>query len=425
MFERAKYKEDAKRMMNSNRNRSGMIGAQFFHSFVSTGIKNVIVAAFGAVSAALGSFTILGALSSLGSSILTGMLTGNMRGVFGSSVKLIVVGILVALLSPLLQVVLDAADAPVDIGLNRYYLYVRKNGIRPRVLSILEGLDYFWDIVLLTIAEWFYVVRWPWLLSAAGGLVGGIMIVVGVVTSSGTGIFLGIMLFILVAIAATVWTIYMQLTMWPFFMVIADHPQLKAQQAIERCKKMTEGHILDLFVFRLSFIGWDILSWLTCGIVGLVYSGPYYNTARANVYAALKGSPIALDQIGDLLDDNGITRPQRPTNDVLQQLPQQPALFGTVGNYKGYTFPLEPDESVVIGRDAAVASIVLTTNTEKISRRHCTVRYDSRTNKYEVVDFSMNGVYVGTTRIESNKPVYLPRGTEIFLGSQANGFKLV
>lgn len=424
MFERAKYKEDAKQTLYKYHNRSGMIGAEFFYSFVSTGIKNAILGAFKSVSAALSSLTVFGALGTLGTSILRGIFTGDMSGVFGS-VKVVILALLLVLLSPLLQAVLEATDAPIQIGRMRYYLSVQKNGIRPRVLSILEGLDYFWDIVVLAIAKWFYVVRWPWLLGVGGGLISGIMIVVGITTTSGTGVFLGVMLFILVAIASAIWTYYMELKMWSFAMVVADHPQLKTQQMIERCTKMTEGHIADLFVFEISYIGWDILNWLTCGILGLLYVTPYRNMARANVYAALKGRPIALDLLGQDVDDGGHTKPVLPGNPPRQLVSPAPAITGIMGSYKGYTFPLEPDETVVIGRDATVASIVLTSNTEKISRRHCTVRFNSQKMKYEIVDFSMNGVFVNGARIDPNKPCELPRGTEIFLESQANGFKLV
>ena len=69
--------------------------------------------------------------------------------------------------------------------------------------------------------------------------------------------------------------------MTPF--ILEDHPELTASEAINRSKKLMDGHKMDLFILSLTFIGWDILSALTFGI-GFLYLNPYRNAAYAAFY---------------------------------------------------------------------------------------------------------------------------------------------
>lgn len=45
----------------------------------------------------------------------------------------------------------------------------------------------------------------------------------------------------------------------------------------------------ELFVLYLSFLGWDLLSLLTLGILEIVYAAPYKAAAVAGFYDAIKG----------------------------------------------------------------------------------------------------------------------------------------
>lgn len=68
--------------------------------------------------------------------------------------------------------------------------------------------------------------------------------------------------------------------------VLADEPEMKYNEAIERSMALMQGHKMDLFILDLSMIGWYILSILTCGI-GFLFLGPYYQTSRAHFYEGL------------------------------------------------------------------------------------------------------------------------------------------
>jgi len=70
--------------------------------------------------------------------------------------------------------------------------------------------------------------------------------------------------------------------------ILADCPNVKTIDAITISRRMMDGHKWDYFVFRIKFIGWNILAIITFGIVGVFYSTPYMQTACAGYYAELK-----------------------------------------------------------------------------------------------------------------------------------------
>lgn len=74
--------------------------------------------------------------------------------------------------------------------------------------------------------------------------------------------------------------------------IIYENPNLSANQAITLSRELTRGAKWELFVLDLSFIGWNLLSALTCGLVGVLYVNPYYHTAHALVYDSLKMTAI-------------------------------------------------------------------------------------------------------------------------------------
>lgn len=74
--------------------------------------------------------------------------------------------------------------------------------------------------------------------------------------------------------------------------IIYENPNLSANQAITLSRELTRGAKWNLFVLDLSFIGWNLLSGLTFGLLGVLYVNPYYSTAHALVYDSLKMTAI-------------------------------------------------------------------------------------------------------------------------------------
>ena len=65
--------------------------------------------------------------------------------------------------------------------------------------------------------------------------------------------------------------------------VLADHPELTANEAIARSKEMMRGNRFRLFCLDFSFIGWNILCMFTLGI-GNLWLNPYIQASRAAFY---------------------------------------------------------------------------------------------------------------------------------------------
>lgn len=69
--------------------------------------------------------------------------------------------------------------------------------------------------------------------------------------------------------------------------LLAENPNLTKEEAFALSKQMMMGHKWDAFVLDLSFIGWDILSSVTLGILGIFYVQPYKCLTFAALYEEL------------------------------------------------------------------------------------------------------------------------------------------
>lgn len=102
-------------------------------------------------------------------------------------------------------------------------------------------------------------------------------------------------LIILGAIFMAAWTIAVSYRYRLSVYFLLDHPEMGALEAIGHSKAAMRGHIMDLFVQDLSFLGWALLSVFTFGILGL-WLNPYMGAAEANfyhwvVYGTFPGAP--------------------------------------------------------------------------------------------------------------------------------------
>lgn len=70
--------------------------------------------------------------------------------------------------------------------------------------------------------------------------------------------------------------------------LLADCPELSTKEAFELSKKLMNGQKWEAFVLDLSFIGWNLLSGLTFGLVGYFYVGPYQFATNAELFLTLK-----------------------------------------------------------------------------------------------------------------------------------------
>lgn len=69
--------------------------------------------------------------------------------------------------------------------------------------------------------------------------------------------------------------------------IIAENPSIPITDAVDMSKNMMDGHKMDYFMLKLSFIPWVILITLTCGLAS-IYVTPYMNSAIAQFYVQVK-----------------------------------------------------------------------------------------------------------------------------------------
>ena len=75
--------------------------------------------------------------------------------------------------------------------------------------------------------------------------------------------------------------------------ILADYPELSGIDAITASRKLMKGKKGRLFCLDLSFIGWIILSALTCGILTL-WVGPWMDAAHTDFYESIKDEVPAI-----------------------------------------------------------------------------------------------------------------------------------
>ena len=74
--------------------------------------------------------------------------------------------------------------------------------------------------------------------------------------------------------------------------ILADCPNVKATDALKLSMRMMKGHKWEFFVMGLSFLGWELLSALTLGILGVFYAGPYMRSSFAQYYLEVRDQAL-------------------------------------------------------------------------------------------------------------------------------------
>lgn len=70
--------------------------------------------------------------------------------------------------------------------------------------------------------------------------------------------------------------------------ILAENPGIDAGEAITLSRKMMYGHKMECFKYHLAFIHWYILSFLTAGIVGILYFYPYKTATFTEYYSHIR-----------------------------------------------------------------------------------------------------------------------------------------
>lgn len=81
---------------------------------------------------------------------------------------------------------------------------------------------------------------------------------------------------------------FYQYRMMPY--ILSEHPDMPTNEVFARSKELMHGQKWRTFILDLSFLGWEILSILTLGLLHIFFVGPYRNMTFAALYEALEYS---------------------------------------------------------------------------------------------------------------------------------------
>ena len=166
----------------------------------------------------------------------------------GVLLSLIVVIIIIAAISFLVSLFILN---PLQVGVNYWFLKNRTEN--PDIEEIGKGFkDNYFQTVLTLFMRSLFIALWSLLL-----------IVPGIVKSY-------------------------EYRMVPF--IVAENPDLTWREALARSKEMMYGQKWKTFVLDLTLIGWALLgAYCCCGLVMVLFVGPYFALIEAELYAALCG----------------------------------------------------------------------------------------------------------------------------------------
>ncbi len=118
---------------------------------------------------------------------------------------------------------------------------------------------------------------------------------------SGTLLLTGTIILYVLFLIGSVFAEIKILSLMPAIYLLAENPNIKIREAFALCRGMMRGHKWEFFVFNLSFLGWQLLASVTCGL-SLLYVTPYmqlsiatYVRQRFVMYAAQNINASAAD----------------------------------------------------------------------------------------------------------------------------------
>ena len=70
--------------------------------------------------------------------------------------------------------------------------------------------------------------------------------------------------------------------------ILAEHPQIDRREAFRLSRPMMNGQTWRTFVMEFSFLGWELLSAVTFGLLSIFFTNGYKGATMAELYVALR-----------------------------------------------------------------------------------------------------------------------------------------
>lgn len=171
-----------------------------------------------------------------------------------------------ALLVGFTRISIDAGKPGNKILFSDLFVMFRSNGYL-NLVGVMFLWETFFDIILLC---------------AVGLIIGGFTIIANV-----GSLALAIALIVLGVIAlGGFFYLYLMMSLMPY--ILATNPKATLKESMALSKAMMDGSKWKLAKLRLSYIGWDLLSIPTLGLLNLLYITPSVYMAYGRMYVSLR-----------------------------------------------------------------------------------------------------------------------------------------
>ncbi|MBQ7775656.1 MAG: DUF975 family protein [Lachnospiraceae bacterium] len=184
---------------------------------------------------------------------------------------------------------------PITLGYVKFNLNLVDNN-NPQFSDLFSQFGRFGEGFLVQLLRNLYIFLWS-LAFVFPGMI--IAVILGVVFGmSGSAEVAGVIAVIVVFIVVVVACVFIVPKQYGYAMapyILYENPGMGANQAIKESIQLMNGNKWRLFCLCISFIGWALLTVLTCGIGGL-WLKPYQEAAYAAFYREIKreryGEPV-------------------------------------------------------------------------------------------------------------------------------------
>ncbi len=292
-------------------------------------------------------------------------------------------------------------------GMNRAALRMNRGDKNVRVLDIILAGDRLSRYIAITLWQLLFIFLWN-LPSAA------LVIIAIVVIITGLGSSVSSAFAVILIIAAWIWSAYISVNkMCQYYFaycVAEDNRDMAALECIRESSSLMVDHKWELFVTKLSFLGWDIIASLP---FGNVFVNPYKYLTYTSIYEQLNGNFRPMNTSHMLWLQNGSGK-HVDDNDKVEHVVEIIS-----GEFAGATIPVKSGEDITIGRDPKRANVVTSSENTSISGLHCRIRYDEQSGRYIVIDHSTNGTYLNNEKLVHERGTYAAKGSIIKLADGA------
>ncbi len=182
---------------------------------------------------------------------------------------------------------------PLQVGVNKFVIDYAK-GETPAISTLCHSFrNNYKRIVLTLFMKGLIITAYmliPLIILCVIGVIVGI-IFSAVLSTSLTDLLAQTPVTVLLTIVIYAAFIPAVIKTYDYYMVeylLADDPELTWREALGKSKQMMRGNRFATFILGLSFIGWQLLGILLCG-VGAVFVTPYIMATDAQLYLELSG----------------------------------------------------------------------------------------------------------------------------------------